>query len=85
MIKEKDFSETKPFKRTTFLKTKIWSPFWLFKTRGLFSGITLLFVGLFYFIWALIKDELIQYYALVFLLPGTYFCIMALKKENKKI
>ena len=52
---EKDFSETKPFKRTTFLKTRIWGPLWLFKARGLFSGIILLIVGILYFIWALIS------------------------------
>tara|TARA_B100000963_G_C22628467_1_gene673637 strand:- start:1292 stop:1582 length:291 start_codon:yes stop_codon:yes gene_type:complete len=85
MIKkeEKDFSETKPFKRTAFLKTKIWSPFWLFKARGLFSGIILLIVGVFYFIRALVKNDLIVYYTLFFWLPGIYICIRALKRKGK--
>ena len=81
---EKDFSETKPFKRTAFLKTRIWGLFWLFKARGLFSGILLIIVGVFYVIWALIKNNLIIYYTWVFWLPGIYICILQLKRKGKK-
>ncbi|MAS52511.1 MAG: hypothetical protein CMD20_04825 [Flavobacteriales bacterium] len=81
---EKDFSETEPFKRTAFLKTRIWGPFWLFNAKGLFSGILLLIVGVFYFIWALIKNKLILYPVLVFCLPGIYLIIKFLKSKEKK-
>ena len=83
---QKDFSETEPFKRTAHLNTKIWDPFFLFKTKGLFSGILLLIVGVFYFIWALIKNELIElilYPVLVFCLPGIYVIIKFLKSKKK--
>ena len=84
MIKKekKSFSETKPFKRTTHLKTRIWDPFFLFKTKKIFSGILLLIVGVFYFIWALIKEDMIPYYSLIFLLPGIYLIIQSVQRKK---
>tara|TARA_Y100000589_G_scaffold332357_1_gene392405 strand:+ start:2899 stop:3156 length:258 start_codon:yes stop_codon:yes gene_type:complete len=84
MIKKekKSFSETKPFKRTTHLKTRIWNPFWLFKFKGLFYGIIMLSTGTLYFTWAQIKEGMIPYYSLIFVLPGIYVIIKHLKGKK---
>ena len=79
----KDFSETKPFKRTTFLKKKALNPFWLFRIKGLFNGILLLTIGIFHFTWALIKEDMIPYYSLIFLLPGIYVIIKSVKRKKR--
>ena len=79
---KKDFSETKPFKRTTFIKKRVWNPFWLFNIKGIFNGISLLTIGTFYFTWALIKEDMITYYSLIFLLPGIYVIVKSLKRKK---
>ena len=82
--KNRSFSETKPFERTAELKTKVWDPFWLFKTKGILSGILLLSVGIFYLIWALIREDLIISAVCIFWAPGIYITLLALKKKPNK-
>lgn len=82
--KNKEFSETKPFERTAELKTKVWDPFWLFKMKGMLSGILLLSVGLFYLIWALIREDLMISAVWIFWAPGLYITLVALKKKPTK-
>jgi len=80
----KDFSEPKPFKRSAELKTRVWSPLSLFKMRGLFSGVLLLVIGIFYFIWALVKENLIINAVWIFWIPGIYITLLALRKKAQK-
>ena len=80
--KKKDFSETSPFKRSAFLKAKIWNPLSLFKSKEIFPGILLLITGIFYFFWSLVKKDLYNYYVFIFLLPGTLLCLKALQKKR---
>ena len=82
--RNKDFSETKTFKRTTRLKTRAWSPFWLLKFKGLFYGILLVSTGTFYFTWALIKEDMIPHYSLIFVLPGIYVIVKYKKGKKRK-
>tara|TARA_Y100000589_G_C27064929_1_gene592908 strand:- start:189 stop:437 length:249 start_codon:yes stop_codon:yes gene_type:complete len=79
----KDFSETKPFKRKAFIKTKVWNPLWLIKKKGLFLGILLLLIGGFYFFEGIIKTEQSYYNVFFFCIPGLILCLKALKKAKK--
>ncbi|MBI35896.1 MAG: hypothetical protein CMP67_11100 [Flavobacteriales bacterium] len=78
-----DFSETKPFKRKAKLKTRVWGPFWLFQTRGLFSGLLLLISGSFYFFWALVKQNLMISAVWIFWAPGIFVTLLALRNKTK--
>ena len=84
--KNKEFSETKPFERTAELKTKVWDPFWLFKMKGMLSGILLLSVGLFYLIWAplikLFKSRSLTVIILIVVLKITIMVLMFLFFKN---
>tara|TARA_Y100000589_G_scaffold314521_1_gene337004 strand:- start:541 stop:795 length:255 start_codon:yes stop_codon:yes gene_type:complete len=79
-----DFSETKPFKRKVFIKTKIWNPLWIIKKKGLFLGALLLIVGGCYFFDSIIKNERSYYYIFFFCLPGLILCLKALNKKEKR-
>ena len=82
-IEKKYFSETKPFKRSVFIKTKPWNLFWLINKKGWFVGILLMVVGVFYLFKGTIENEPNYYHVFFFSLPGTLLCFKFLKKLRK--
>jgi hypothetical protein len=83
-IEKKYFSETKPFKRSVFIKTKPWNLFWLINKKGWFVGILLMVVGVFYLFKCTIENEPNYYHVFFFSLPGTLLCFKFLKKSKKR-
>jgi hypothetical protein len=80
---KKCFSETSPFKRNVFIKTKPWRTLWLVKKKGWFFRILLIVVAVFYFFKGIIKNDLNYYHILFFSLPVSLLCFKSLKEVKK--